>query len=247
MPPLLSLMDLLPDPSSFGQQALRVETGTLLPGGGVVTVAVRHAPGGFEVDDEAGGRGALLSLGVSDLSRGDTRRGNELAASGGLLFDGERFRAVEVSGDRLLSAIAYVADACRAWTAGALEARTRRTERDLAERSLQQLRSIFPSFAIDRDRELSGASTKKHRFDIIVTLPGDRFAMFEMLAPSAASVAAAHLKFYDLLQAQAAWPREAVVEDLSGWPADDLAIMQQVATHVRGLDSSWTDIEKLAA
>nr|QQZ49219.1 hypothetical protein JKL49_19115 [Phenylobacterium glaciei] len=67
------------------------------------------------------------------------------------------------------------------------------------------------------------------------------------MTPSPASIAPAHLKLYDLRQAHADWPREVVVEDLSAWPSEDLAIMQQVADHVRDFKAPWNDLRQLAA
>jgi hypothetical protein len=238
----------LPMIASIGDEdAARVETTTLLPGGGLVTLTVRAVAEGYMVSDDGAGRMTMLALGVQDLTRGDTRRGNELAEAHGLVFDGQGFSASEVSTDRLPAAIAYVADACRAWAAGAIEARARRTERDLAERTIERLRAALPAARIETGRSLLGASTKRHEFDIVVTLPHERFAVFEMLTPAAVSMASVHMKFYDLLQAHADWPREAVVEDLSVWSSEDLAVMQQVASHVRGFESSWADLGRLGA
>lgn len=229
------------------EDAVRVETTNLLPGGGLVTVTVRKAADGYCVADDGAGRMALLALGVQGLTRGDTRRGNELAETYGLAFDGQGFSAPDIPADRLAAAVAYVAEACRAWAAGAVDARSRRTERDLAERVVERLRKALPGAQIETDRTLVGASTKQHVFDVVLALPRDRFAVFEMLTPAAVSMASVHMKFYDLMQAHQDWPREAVVDDLSAWASEDLAVMQQVATHVRGFENSWADLGRLAA
>ena len=36
--------------------------------------------------------------------------------------------------------------------------------------------------------------------------------------------------------------REALVADLSEWASEDLAMMQQVATGVRGIGGAWDDL-----
>jgi len=226
---------------------VRIETTTLLPGGALATLTARPGAGGFVVSDDGAGRMALLALGVQDLNRGDTRRGKEIAEARGIDFGAEGFSASEVSADQLTAAVAYVADACRAWVEGALESRAFRTQRDLTERATEYLRVVLPGLIIDRDRELLGVSTKRHRFDLVVTLPGDRLAMFEALTPAPVSMASVHFKFHDLMQAHGDWPREAVVEDLSAWTSQDLAAMQQVSSHVRGIDGSWADLASLAA
>lgn len=226
---------------------LRFETTTLLPGGGLISVTLRPDADGYRVSDGGAGRAALLALGVQDLGRGDARRGHDLAEAYGLAFDGEGFSLSSVSADQATAAVAYVAEACRAWCAGALEARARRTERDVAERTVERLRRLSPGVQLDTDRELLGASTKRHRFDIVATLPKDRLAVFEIVSTAPVSIASTHMKFYDLMQVNPDWPREAVADDLSLWPAADIAVVQQVASHVRGLDRAWTDLDRLFA
>jgi hypothetical protein len=244
------LMSFLADPGRAPlrvDDAARIETTTLLPGGGVVTLSLRLGGGGYVVSDDGAARLTLMELGIQDLSRGDIRTGNEIARTRGLVFDGNRFSASEVADDQLASAVAYVADASREWASAAIAARARKRERNLVERVVSRLQAIAPGLQFETEREVQGASTKRHRFDLVVSLPGDRFALFETLTPAAVSLAAAHMKFYDLLQAHRDWPREAVVEDLSIWPSDDLALMQQVSSHIRALDSSWADLATLAA
>jgi hypothetical protein len=229
------------------EDAHRVETTTLLPGGAIVSVRLRHAVSGFVVDDEAVGRTVLSELGVQDLTGADTRRGNQIADARGVRFDGASFSLDEVSEDGLQSAIVYVADASRSWVEAALDARARRPSTDLTARSKDKLRAILPNVRIELDRELIGESSKRHRFDIVVSLANDRLALFQTLTLSPNALAAAYLKFDDVMRAHPDWPREAVVEDLSIWPSPDLAVMQHVTTHVRSLVSDWSDLTKLAA
>jgi len=212
-----------------------------------VTLVARPAGGGFVVGDEGAGRLALLALGVQDLTRSDQRRGNEIAEARGVIFTGDGFSVSDVAADQLTSAAAYVADACRAWVEGALEVRVYRSRRDLTDRATERLRAILPGLTVDRDRELLGISTKRHRFDLVVTLSGDRLAAFEAMTPSPVSMASVHFKFFDLMQAHGDWPREAVVEELSAWASEDLAAMQQVSSHVRGVSGPWSDLAHLLA
>lgn len=227
--------------------AARVETTTLLPGGGVATVSVRAAGRTFTVSDDGSGRETLLSLGVADFTRGDVRTAHEIAEARGLGFQADMFILTEVSADQLPAAIAYVADATRALVAASLESRSRRTQRDLVGRTADRLKILFPGATLDTERTLLGASTKSHTFDLVMPLAGDRFAIFQTVSPAPVSVASAHLKLFDLREAHADWPREAVVDDLQAWPNEDLAIMQQVASHVRDVRQSWDDLRGLGA
>ncbi|MBR7620379.1 hypothetical protein JKL49_13370 [Phenylobacterium sp. 20VBR1] len=244
---IFDLKDVLNAVAAEPDVSTRVETTTLLPGGGVATVSVRPAGDSFVVSDDGAARETMLSLGLADFTRGDARRAREIAQARGLSFERDTFMLQGVGPDQIGAAIAYVADATRTLVAEALEARTRRSQRDLVSRTIDRLHELLPSATVDAERELLGASTKAHRFDLVMSLPGDRYAVFQTVTPSPASIAPAHLKLYDLRQAHADWPREVVVEDLSAWPSEDLAIMQQVADHVRDFKAPWNDLRQLAA
>jgi hypothetical protein len=222
--------------------AARVETTTLLPGGGVATVSVRAAGRAFVVSDSGSARETLLALGVPDFTRGDVRAAHEIAEARGLGFHTDEFVLTDVSADQLPAAIAYVADATRALVSASLESRSRRAQRDLVSRTVDRVRSMFPGATLETERVLLGASTKCHTFDLVMPLAGDRFAIFQTVSPAPASVASAHLKLFDIREVHADWPREAVVDDLEAWASDDLAIMQQVASHVRDVRRGWDDL-----
>lgn len=224
-------------------EGARVETTTLLPGGGIASVSVRPVGASFKVSDDGMGFNALLTLMVNDLTAADYRRGDEIAEAAGLNFDHECFFLPEVSAGQLPAAVAYVADASRAWVEAVLDRKARRADRELVHRVSDRLKARFPQARLEPGGELMGASTKTHRFDLVMSLPGDRFAAFQAVSPAPASIAAAHLKFYDLSMAHPDWPREAVVEHYSHWRADDLAVMSQVASHVRDLTQPWDDLE----
>lgn len=228
-------------------EGTRVETTTLLPGGGVATVSVRPTGKDYVVSDEGAARHAMLALGLMDFTRGDVRRARVIAEERGLTFQGDAFSVGEVSVGQMTAAIAYVADATRSLVAYALETRSERGHRDLVSRTADRLRDLLPGVQLDTERELLGASTKRHKFDLVMPLSGERFAIFQTVTPVAASIAPAHLKLYDLREAHSEWPREVVVDDLAVWPAEDLAIMQQVASHVRDFGNSWSDLRQLAA
>ena len=226
---------------------LRVETTTLLPDGSLATLTLRARGDLYSVSDDAAGRSVLTALGIATLTPADARRGSEMAETLGVMFTEGRFQLDQIGLDQIPAAISYVAEACRRWTDATLDARQRRRENEMAGRAIERLRAFFPNSHIDIERELPGASRKLHRFDAVVALPRERFALFEILVPAASSVAAAHLKFHDLKQAHPDWPREVLVEDVAEWAEEDLAVMRQVTTGIHGVQTSWGDFKKLAA
>ena len=94
---------------------------------------------------------------------------------------------------------------------------------------------------------MQGESSKLHRFGLVLYVRGEPKAVFEPVSPSPASIAPAHLKFYDLMRGNPSVSREAVIEDDQDWQSADLVLMQQVASHVRRLDTPWSDLDALAA
>lgn len=227
---------------------VRVMTTTLLPSGALVAVSVRpNRNGAFQVSDDGAGCKDLLVLGHNELIGADVRRGRATAERLGLSFDGEGFSLRDVTADQLAGAIVFVAEAAREWSTTAAANAARRAEQALVQRVEERLRAALPAATLEKERELPGASTKKHRFDLVVSLPDQRKAVFEVVTPNANSLSAAHLKLFDLMGAHPEWPREAVTESLSDWAEPDMALLAAVSTRVRGMDQDWCDLPELAA
>lgn len=226
--------------------AMRVATSTLLPSGALVAVTIRPEPSGsFSVSDEGAGRSDLDALGHFDLTSGDTKRGNAIAERLGLGFDEGTFSVRGVSGQQLAGAIVFVAEAARQWTSRTAEKASRRAEAAIVDRVEGKLRQLSPALVIDRERELAGASGKQHRFDLVVSLSGDRRAVFEVVSPSTNALSSTYMKLDDLRQSHEDWPREIVTRDLSDWATADMVLLSRAATHVRGLGQDWSDLPAL--
>ncbi len=225
---------------------VRVATTTLLPSGAIASVTVRPgANGSFSVSDDGAGWKDLLTLGYHALTNGDTRRGNSIAQRLGLIFDGTGFSLRDVTADQLVGAIAFVAEGSREWTSDAAAHAARRNEQALARRVEDRITSAIPDAKIDHERELSGASTKKHKFDLVLNLSDDRKAVFEVVTPNANALSSSHLKLFDLMGAHPEWPREVVTERFSDWSSADMNLLAGVASHVRSMEQDWSDLPAL--
>lgn len=228
------------------REPARVATTTLLPSGAMAAVLVRPAANGrFFVTDDGAGRKDLLALGYGDVTGGDKRRGNDIATRLGLVFDGSGFSIREVTADQLTGAIVFVAEAAREWASAAAENAAKRVEANLVRRTEDRIRTVLPKAKIAHEAELAGASTKRHRFDLVLELSQDRKAVFEVVAPNPNSLSAAHLKLFDLQEAHPDWPREAVTERLQDWSSADMTLLARVASHVRAMDQNWQDLPGL--
>jgi hypothetical protein len=240
------LFDLKPVPGQEGD--MRLTTTTLLPSGALVDVLVR--PDGsdhYSLSDDGSALADLLALGHGVLTSADRRRGSDIAERFGLTYSGDEFLLREVSPEQLTAAIVYVAEASRLWASEVTATLHKRRGGDLGAIVEQRLRHVFPTAQISREFEVMGASTKQHRFDMMIELPGDRHAVIELVSPHPNSVAAAHLKLFDLKEGKPDWWREVVTERLADWAAHDMALLNRVATHVRDRESDWSDMAKLAA
>ena len=224
---------------------MRVSTTTLLPSGAIAAVRVRpQGDGCYLVSDDRSGHDDVLAAGLQPSGH-DTRRGVQIADRLGLDFDGAAFSLRQVGADQLASAIVFVAEAAREWSAGILARAARREEANLRSQVERRLEAIFAASTIGREAELAGFSQKTHRFDFVVALPHDRKAVFELVLPHPNALAAAHLKLFDLKAAHPQWPREAVTERLEAWSGADMNLLNGVSSHVRDMRHEWRDLEGL--
>lgn len=227
-------------------EPVRVSTTTLLPSGATASVLVRPSGNGtFLVSDDGGGRSDLLTLGHTTLTGSDRKRGDSIANRLGLIFDGSGFAVREVTADQLAGAIIFVAEASRDWASVAAENATKRAQFGLSKRVEERIRAIAPNAKITREAEVAGASTKKHRFDLVMDLDRERKAVFEIVSPNTNSLSAAHLKLFDVRDAHGDWPREVITERLEDWSAADMTLLNGVATHVRAMNRDWQGFAEL--
>ena len=227
---------------------IRVPTTTLFPSGELINVVVTPSRGGgFSISDGGLGRTAVLDEGIHHMRAKDRRRADEIAARSGLRFDGDAFVAEDVDANAVMSAVALVAEASRAWATQMMERAGRRREAALLDVVREKLERAYSSANVKSEMQVLGASSSQYRFDFGVRINDGRFALFEVVSPAPPSVAFAQTKFSDVLRVQPDWPREAIVENLDAWPSDALALVSQVASHVRPARSDWRDLPAIAA
>lgn len=232
----------------FTDGVIRVPTTTLFPSGELISLTVvPNRSGGFRVSDDGLARTAVLDEGVHHMRPGDRRRAEALAEVSGLHFEGDAFIADDVGAENLASAMALVAEASRAWATQMLERSARHRERALLEVVKDKLERAYSTQMVQSKVAVLGASSSQYDFDFGVKLSDGRLALFEIISPAPPSVAFAHTKFSDVQRAQPDWPREAVVENLNAWPSESLALLSQVASHVRPASADWRDLPLMAA
>lgn len=232
----------------FADGQIHVPTTTLFPSGDVINLAITpNRRGGYRVSDEGLGRTAVLDEGVHHMRPGDRRRAEIIAEQSGLRFEGDAFVADDVRVQNLVTAMAIVAEASRAWATQMVERSARHRERALFDAVKEKLERAYSTPMVQSKVPVLGASSSQYDFDFGVKLSDGRLALFEIISPAPPSVAFAHTKFSDVQRAQPDWPREAVVENLNNWPSESLALISQVTSHVRPAGADWKDLPLMAA
>ena len=226
----------------------RVHTTALLPSGAVLSLTRRsQGAGSFLLSDEGAGAEDARALGHLTMTGADNRRGRDIAEQFGLEFNAGAFQVRDVTEPQLYAAAVYLAEATRRWSAETVEASARRGRVDLIDEVEERVRRALGGVRLDRERELVGESSKRHRFDLVADAGDDRLILFETVSPAAVSLSAVHLKLFDLKSNHPEWPRETVTERLDAWDQADMVLLAGVSTHVRDFSrAEWDDLRTLA-
>lgn len=223
MPRVEKALALWPRPEESGG-VIRVPTSCLYPSNSIVTVFVEAKLDDLIVHDD--GR-ALDELAASDLAFGHPikalsqlvrKAGLSVTASGAIVS--KRLKIEEVAG-----AIAIVANASRDGASYLIDhARVPRVNfREGVERELDKR---FPKLW-KRNRRTPGESTKVHRFDYGVELPGGRLLLVDAVVPDSSSINAAVVANLDVAHARSLKIESRIVyDDREKWKASDLSILR---------------------
>lgn len=156
------------------------------------------------------------------------RMARPMAARAGIEFDERCFFAKEVDRDALPRAVTLVSNVSKRVakrTAFAIEERQAALSRKLFE---DRLGRAYAAPSITHDIAVAGASGKLWRVDVGVSEHGAVSRLFELVTPSAASIAAALVKFSDI-QAKTFIPSVVVLSDRSRTEPALVSVLSRVA------------------
>lgn len=238
--PITVLADLPPPWREQGD--LRVPTHCLYAGGGQVVVTVRPGRGGALVTDDGLGWDTLLGAGQTPGRQGALRLGKSVATRFGVRFADGACLLDGVPPPELSSAILHVANASQCWVAETLAMTGQRGERDLRQRAEAAVIGLYGRERVSFHERLLGASGKPHDIGIVIDGAGPAPGLVEPVANHPGALAATYVKFGDIGAAHPEWPREAVIEDLAAWRAEDVALLASVGTGVTDVGSGLRDL-----
>jgi len=202
-----------------------IRTPILFPSGATAVVVI---------EDEGGGRLRLSDLGqgrdeaeLQGIGAAYRRQAQEVARRSGLAVEAGALVLAGITAAQAVAGVMTVANAAaRALERASLRAAQRPETGDI-ERLVARLGALFPHAHLLRETEVHGAST--HPWPVTVVLPTDRGqAVFDLVRPSAVSVAFAAAKFHDLARLEHPPARIAVVQRKASL-GDLLAVVAQAA------------------
>jgi len=225
-------------------RGVSVPTHCLYPSNSVVKVTVEGGEDEFVVDDNAGSLEELEEVKIAPDNAArliiSVARGLGLKVTKGGAICSERVRSHDLE-----ATIVLVANASKSAAQHLLEAvkPPRRNLRAVIETLLD--RDFQNRWR--RDSRFAGASNKKHKFDYVVQLKGDRQLLLDVVVPDASSINAAVVAHLDVGHSNVEGLEQRIVyDDEQVWSAADLRLLK-VGARAVPLSSLQRALVQLAA
>jgi len=232
-----------PEPR-LSDRGVSVPTHCLYPSNSVVKVTVAGGADLFVVDDNGGSLEELEEVKIAPQNA--SRLIHKLARSRGL--DVSKSGAIysrSVPSGELEATIVLVANASKEAAEHLLDTvrPPRRNLRLVVERLLEK---EFHS-RWSRDSKIVGASNKRHTFDYVVQLRGDRQLILDVVVPESSSINAAVVAHLDVRHGNSEKLEQRIVyDDQQVWSSSDLALLK-VGARAVPLSSLEHALDRLAA
>lgn len=211
-----------------------VATHCLFPNGDQVAVLVRRdaARGRSIVSDGGAAWEALFAAGMDPDSRPLVTSATAAAEDAGLRFAAGEFFFAEVPDEELPGAIISLANVAQGWVVQTVARAKPATEVTLEGRLLEVLDRQFGPAAVTAGAEVSGDSTRSYEMTAVVRLPAGRVGLFRAVQQHATSLYSCTTAFGDIGRVDRSASRIAVISGQDHWPAADITLLGQSATHI---------------
>lgn len=211
------------------------------PSGATVIIRIRRDRERFIVSDGGYGYVEAEHMGGAQTF---SRIAQAEAVRHGVKFDGQMVFAVEVSRDRLASAIIFTGAASR--KSVEITADKLSEEREAANKD--RLRSLIKEAFKEQasfDVAYPGRSTKRWRFDAMVRRP-ERWTLFDLVTPHHVSINSTIVKFQDVAQLEDGPHGVAVLTNRKAMDSADISLISGAAGNVITLESSFEELRMAA-
>jgi len=186
---------------SMRDQAARLHTPLLFPGGSTVGVEIAPLHGSYLVTDMGSATREAELLGVERIF---SKIAQEAARKYGVRFDHHMLFDIEVPADEVVAAVIAVANAAKSAVETAAQAAATKDRLDLKTVFWHRLETVFRGVQVQRNFIARGSSDQ-WSFDAAIERHG-HLTLFELVSPHANSVSAAVTKFLDVSDLGAAAP-----------------------------------------
>lgn len=206
------------------ENGARIRTTCVFPGFEPVFVYVVRLGGGFVIHDAGETLAVMLSHGQDGAAarriiRAECRRYD-------LSCEDRRISLKIDAPEWLETAIVAVANTAAAAARHATSVAERRAERDLADVLFDLLQPRLPKGVLTREYGFQGASGRRYRFDLAVQEKG-RLSLIQTVRANPNSV---NSRFVALADIPADEPVQKIVAHAGDLPAEDILLLQTVAT-----------------
>ena len=225
-----------------------VPTLSLYPSNCVVTVFVSGGDRRAIVSDDGGALDEIRSHGVSiDDARRFLR---QFCIPSGLRFNERAIFSPELPVEAVAASVLLVANASAMAAHHAVDNAKYKTRRDIRSAVTNILLSRFGETQVRKELDISGKSSKQHRFDSIVDLGNDRKLIVDTVVPEPASInakIASHLDIRELHSSKLI--QKIIYDDEESWLSADLRFLKMAADVVpfRSLNDNIRNIETMTA
>jgi hypothetical protein len=179
--------------STHDDQAVRLSTPLLYPGGSMIGVEITRLRDGFLVTDAGGARREAGMLGGE---RTFVRIAGDIARRYGVRFDHNMIFDADIDEDELAVAVISVANAAKSAVDTTAINLAATEHADYRAMLWHRLEHIYEPKSISRNKPVRGSSDE-WKFDAVVSI-GSTVALFELVSPHVNAVSSAVTKFLDI-------------------------------------------------
>lgn len=204
--------------------AVVINTHCMYPSNGAVQIVIRGTQSGYLVTDDGGAIREAIAAGAA-LSKSTQMSYSSITGKQGLSFYNGAVSAPSVPLDAVPAAVMLVANASKEIADQIFSTYRMKRARDFKSLVRQFIREEFRQSP--KETLIVGQTTKQHKFDNVIVLPGGRRAIVDAVLHDANSINARVVANLDVKAANSDGITQSIVyDDEEAWGPSDLSLLQ---------------------